>query len=300
MDDSLDALLGLSGSAGANGAGGMAGGRPTGASGGRLASIPIASVEPNELQPRRHFDEEGMAALTESVGQLGVLQPVLVRPLPEDRYQLIAGERRWRAARRAGLTLIPAIIRNIDDQRSLEEAVVENLHRADLNALEEAAAYRQLIEEFGLTQELVAERVGRSRSAVANTLRLFQLPTSVQRLVATGTLSAGHARALLGCGEQSLQIELAVRAVEEELSVRQVEQLVRTAGGPRSDSGDASGPRGNGSGRPAALLEMESLLSERLDTRVTASMGRGRGRLVVEFADLDDLDRIYRILHGGR
>jgi ParB family chromosome partitioning protein len=292
VDDSLDALLGLSS------VGNGQSGRLTGSSGGRLVSIPIASVEPNDHQPRRHFDEEGMTALADSIGQLGVLQPVLVRPLGDERYQLIAGERRWRAARRAGLTLVPAIIRDVDDQRSLEEAVVENLHRADLNALEEAAAYRQLIEEFGLTQELVAERVGRSRSAVANTLRLFQLPTGVQRLVATGVLSAGHARALLGCHSSAAQIELAGRAVAEELSVREVEHLVRSTGGGSDRDERRSGSSGRGGkSRPAALLEMEHLLSERLETRVTASIGRGRGKLVVEFADLDDLDRIYQILN---
>lgn len=290
MDESLDSLLGF---------GGGADGATRGPSTGRLLSLPVASIEPSSYQPRRHFDDEGLMALAESVRELGVLQPVLVREVEGDRYELIAGERRWRAARRAGLVVMPAIVRKVDDQRSLEEAVVENLHRADLNALEEAAAYRQLIDEFGLTQDDVARRVGRSRSAVANTLRLFQLPTQVQRLVATGVLSAGHARALLAYPEPAVQTAVAVRVVEEELSVREVEDLVRSAS-RRSGSGSGDGGAGRGSDRPAALLEMESVLSDRLETRVSASIGRGRGRLIVEFADLDDLDRIYRILNGGR
>ncbi len=223
---------------------------------------------------------------------------MLVRRNDESRYELIAGERRWRAARLAGLSEVPAVIRQVDDRTSLEQAVVENLHRADLNGVEEAAAYRQLVDEFAMTQDEVARRVGKSRSAVANTLRLLQLPAAVQRLITTGVLSAGHARALLAFPDPSIQIELAKRVVDEELSVREVEELVRAAsrGRKQPDRGSSSGTAGGP--QTASMLEIERLLAERLDTRVTVSMSRsrGRGRMIVEFADLEDLDRIYREL----
>jgi ParB family chromosome partitioning protein len=233
------------------------------------------------------------------VAEVGVLQPVLVRQLSDDEYELVAGERRWRAARRAGLRVIPAIVRDVSDRESLEQAVIENVHRADLNVLEEAAAYRQLVDDFGLTQDMVAQRVGKSRSAVANTVRLLQLPGSVQRLIVAGQLSAGHARALLAFPDPGLQAELAARVVSEDLTVRQVEELVRAAS---QRSGGAPGDRGGqvGSMKPAALLEIEELLAERLETTVKVTLSRNRGRLMVEFADLDDLDRIYRLLAERR
>lgn len=267
-----------------------------------LLELPIGAVVPNRLQPREHFDEETLSSLTASVRELGVLQPVLVRRLDGDTYELIAGERRWRAAKRAGLPTIPALVREIDDRHALEQALVENLHRQDLNALEEAAAYNQLMDDFKLTQEEVAQRVGKSRSAIANTLRLFHLPPPVQRLIAEGRLSAGHARALLGTPDRARQELLAEQIVNEGWSVRDVEAAVRNASGQTGDAPEA--PVGSGTGfaasrpgvREPAVLELEELLSARLDTRVSVTIGTKRGRITVEFADLDDLERIYRII----
>jgi ParB family transcriptional regulator, chromosome partitioning protein len=274
-----------------------------------LLEVPTGSIVANRHQPRDYFDEESLVSLTASVKELGVLQPVLVRRVAEDRFELIAGERRWRAARRAGLPTIPALLREVDDRHSLEQALVENLHRQDLNALEEAAAYSQLMEDFDLTQDEVAQRVGKSRSAVANTLRLFQLPPAVQRLVAEGRLGAGHARALLGTPDRAEQERLADQAVAESWSVREVETRVRgliEASQPTAvdddgfDEDDAVSASGTETRSPpireAAVLELEELLSARLDTRVSVTLGTKRGRVVVEFADLDDLERIYRII----
>jgi ParB family chromosome partitioning protein len=273
--------------------------------------VPVAAVRPNPRQPRAHFDEESLAGLTASIAELGVLQPVLVRPAGEGQYELIAGERRWRASKRAGLQMIPVVVRDADTDASLlEQALVENLHRADLNAMEEAAAYQQLIEDFGLTQEAVAKRVGKSRAAVSNTLRLFQLPPSIQALVAEGQLTAGHARALLGTPDRAYQQALAQRVVREALSVREVEEAVRLRSGgspapeptPALDSPEKGAQRARSS--PATtdpgLLELEQLLEDHLDTRVAISGGTaGKGRLTVEFADIVDLERIYRRMVGG-
>jgi ParB family chromosome partitioning protein len=271
-----------------------------------LQEIPTASIIANRYQPREHFDEETLASLTASVRELGVLQPILVRRADNDSYELIAGERRWRAAKRAGLPTIPALVRDVGDVHALEQALVENLHRQDLNSLEEAAAYQQLIEDFRLTQEEVAQRVGKSRSAVANSLRLFQLPPTVQRLIADGRLSAGHARALLTTPDRARQEELADRIVREGLSVREIEQLARATGAepepdaevasPEPADDDSAGGPGASTVREPAVLELEDLLSTRLHTRVKVSLGANRGRIVVEFADLDDLERIYRII----
>lgn len=267
---------------------------------GKMAEIPISAIQANEYQPRSRFEEEALVSLTDSIRELGVLQPVLVRQLGADRYELIAGERRWRAARRAGLPSVPAIVRESDDRHSLEQALVENLHREDLNALEEASAFQQLIDEFELTQEQVAQRVGKSRSAVSNTLRLFQLPGSVQRMVASGELAAGHARALLACPDRSMQEALAAQVVAEGLNVRQVEDRVRSLSEPATDdvAGPASGSDASSIGqtRPAALLELEELLGDHLATRVRASSGSGKGKLTIEYADLEDLNRIYRAM----
>jgi ParB family chromosome partitioning protein len=282
---------------------------PTEASGESNASlqeIPTAAIVPNRYQPREHFDEETLATLTASVRELGVLQPVLVRRGNDGTFELIAGERRWRAAKRAGLPMIPALVRDVPDVHALEQALVENLHRQDLNALEEAAAYQQLIEDFGLTQEEVSQRVGKSRSAVTNSLRLFQLPPTVQRMLADGRLTAGHARALLTTPDRARQEELAERVVREELSVRETEQLARldpTGDGALDENADDA-PNGETTSagstvapvREPAVLELEDLLSTRLHTRVKVSLGAARGRIVVEFADLDDLERIYRII----
>lgn len=283
---------------------------------GRL-EVPIASVTPNPRQPRTHFDEESLAGLTASIGELGVLQPVLVRRLDGDRYELIAGERRWRASKRAGLQTIPVVVRDADtDASMLEQALVENLHRADLNAMEEAAAYQQLIEDFGMTQEQVATRVGKSRATVSNTLRLFQLPPSIQALVADDQLSAGHARALLGTPDRAYQAALAQRIVRDGLSVRDTEEAVRARSAPAPDDGvDPTTPSGSspdGARSKAAarasdeqrpsepgFLELENLLSDHLDTRVSISTTAGRGRVVIDFADLTDLERIYRAMVDG-
>lgn len=259
-----------------------------------LREIPVSSVEANEYQPREMFDEEALGGLTDSVRELGVLQPILVRPSGDDTYELIAGERRWRAARRAGLSTIPAVIRDINDQTSLEHALVENLHRQDLNALEEAAAYQQLIDEFGLTQEQVATRTGKSRSAVANTLRLFQLPGAVQAMVAVGDLTAGHARALLGYPDAQFQLELAARVVAESLNVRQVEAEVRRALG-KAEEPDPK-PIGTPRAPTAAELEVQDVLGSLLDTRVKVQQGTGVGKIVISFADDEDLDRIFRAI----
>lgn len=268
--------------------------------------IDVKDVVPNRYQPREHFDEETLNALTASVAEVGVIQPIVVREKDDGGYELIAGERRWRAAKRANLPAIPALVRGADDLSSLETAVVENLHRQDLNALEEAAAYQQLIEDFSLTQDEVATRVGRSRSAVANTIRLLQLPPSVQRLVIEDQLSAGHARALLATPDRAEQERLAARIVAESLTVRQVEALLK---GDDEDEGasdtpdDATDPAtspsttaGESSLPEPAVLELEELLAARLSTRVSVKLGKGPGKLVVDFADLDDLERIYRVI----
>lgn len=270
---------------------------PTGGEGeGSLRDIPLSQITANRYQPRVTFEEESLASLTASVRELGVLQPILVRPSEDGEFELIAGERRFRAAKRAGLTTVPALVRSVEDLASLEQALVENLHRQDLNPLEEAAAYQQLMEDFGFTQEQVAKRVGRSRSAVANLLRLFQLPPEVQRLVGEGELSAGHARTLLGTDDEAYQLTLARRIVDEQLSVRAVEEAVRLRNEGPPSRPDQSGP--SPSEKPAAYLEIEELLAERLATRVKVDGTGGRGRLTVQFADVDDLDRITRILLG--
>jgi ParB family chromosome partitioning protein len=286
----------------------------TGEQGSALREVPIASIRPNTYQPRSIFDEEALGSLTASIAEVGVLQPVLVRQLDDATdghdYELIAGERRLRAAKRAGLQTIPALVRTADDVAALEQALVENLHREDLNALEEAAAYQQLIEDFSLTHEQVATRVGKSRAAISNTLRLFQLPPSIQRLVGESQLSAGHARALLGTPDRAYQEALARRAVAEGLSVREVEEAVRErmALAPTAAAEDGTVPAGAAGGaggtapspgrrlRPPGILELEELLSDHLDTRVKVDMGARKGRIVVEFSDLEDLERIYRAM----
>jgi ParB family chromosome partitioning protein len=279
-----------------------------------LADLPVTSISPNPHQPRVHFDEETLSELTASIKEMGVLQPVLVRPRDDGSYELIAGERRWRAAQRAGLTTIPAVIRTTDDAGSVEQALVENLHRQDLTALEEAAAYQQLIEDFGLTHDQVSGRVGKSRSAISNSLRLLGLPPAVQRLLADGQLSAGHARALLGTPDRSRQESLAREAVAGGWSVRMVEDAVRSeqmADGPAEpdseppDAGADPASTIDGAGltpatklRPPGLLELENLLADHLDTRVSVQMTAKRGRVSIDFADLEDLERIYRVIAG--
>lgn len=265
--------------------------------------IPVDEIAPNPRQPRTVFDEDALAELVHSIREIGLLQPVVVRRVGNG-YELIAGERRLRACREAGLPLIPAIVRQTDDDDLLRDALLENLHRADLNALEEAAAYQQLLEDFGCTQEELARRIGRSRPQVTNTLRLLRLPTDVQRRVAAGVLSAGHARALLSLDETSDMEALAGRIVAEGLSVRSVEEIILL--------GEADGrarARTTRSRRPAradqqvadAVANLVAAAADALDTRVEAtgfSSRNGRGRLVVECADVDDLRRIVALLDG--
>ena len=294
-----------------NGADGSADGQD--ADRARLIELPIDSLSPNPNQPRVHFDEETLSELAASIREIGVLQPVLARDMGGGVYQLVAGERRWRAARRAGLATIPAVVRKTDDLSSVEQALIENLHRQDLTPLEEAAAFQQLIEDFGLTHEQVSSRVGKSRSAVTNTLRLMTLPPSIQHLLADGRLSAGHARALLGSPDRAFQEHLAKRAVGEGLSVRAVEEAIRSRGtgsgqGVTDDTSDGGrdDAQHDGAGltpitrlRPPGLLELEHLLAEHLGTKVAVTMGAKRGRVTVDFADLEDLERIYRQMVEG-
>lgn len=273
----------------------------------RLEDVPIDSIRPNPHQPRVHFDEESLSDLTASIREIGVLQPILVRPR-EGGYELLAGERRWRAAKRAGLSVIPAVVKDTDELGSVERALVENLHRQDLTPLEEAAAYQQLVEDFSMTHEQVASRVGKSRAAVTNTLRLMSLPPSIQHLLADGRLAAGHARALLGTPDRAFQEQLARRAAAEGWSVRAVEEAVRQRSGGRSDdtaptaadpapTREGRMPR-EGALRPPGLLELEELLAERLSTHVSVTMGASRGKVVIEFADLEDLERLYHLMSG--
>jgi ParB family chromosome partitioning protein len=256
--------------------------------------IPVATIRANAHQPRAAFDEDSLAALTSSIREVGVLQPVLVREITGGSYELIAGERRWRAAKRAGLPTIPAIVRTVSDMGSVEQALIENLHRQDLNPLEEAGAYQQLIEDFGLTHEQLSIRVGKSRAAITNTLRLFQLPPAVQKLVGEGQLTAGHARALLGTPDRAFQESLARRAVAEQLSVRAVEDAVKA----RNELGGAEPDPATARTKlpPPGVLELEELLSSHLDTRVKVQIGAKRGRVTIDFATLEDLERIYRAM----
>ncbi len=274
----------------------------------RLVELAIDAIVPNPNQPRVHFDEESLNDLAASIRELGVLQPILVRPAGTG-YELLAGERRWRAARRAGLSVVPAVVRVTDDLGSVERALVENLHRQDLTPLEEAAAYQQLIEDFEFTHEQVAQRVGKSRSAVSNMLRLLTLPPSIQHLLADGRLSAGHAKALLGTPDRAFQEQLARRAVAEGWPVRAVEEAVRdrSSGLGGASPADADEPSSTGTTRPTpggrlrppGLLELEELLADCLSTKVSVSMGTKRGKLVIDFADLEDLERLYHIMSNG-
>ncbi len=261
-----------------------------------LRDVPTTSIEPNPNQPRVHFDEESLSDLAKSIKEIGVLQPLLVREISPGKYQLIAGERRWRAAQRAKLAEVPVVVREINELGSVEQALVENLHRQDLTALEEASAYQQLSEDFSLTHDQIAKRVGKSRTAVTNALRLLTLPASVQGYLADGRLAAGHARALLGAATAATMEELAALAVRDGWSVRATEDAVRN-GVPGVDKPKPTKPEPGL--RPAGLLELENLLAEFLDTKVSVSMAGKRGRIGIEFADLVDLERIYRHMTEG-
>jgi ParB family chromosome partitioning protein len=275
-------------------------GGPAGSSRAWMADLPIDAIEPNPRQPRDVFDDEELEGLAASIRDMGLLQPVVVRATGEDTYELIAGERRLRASKRAGLERIPAVVRHTDDSDLLKEALVENIHRVQLNPLEEAAAYQQLLDDFDFTQEELATKLGRSRPAISNALRLLQLPPGVQRRVAAGVLSAGHAKALLALADDPATMDrFATRVVAEGMSVRALEELIRlTLLEPR----DRSQPRAKG--RPGkltapGLVELQDDLSDALKTRVRISMGSRRGKLQVEFVSVDDLERIVGVIARG-
>jgi ParB family chromosome partitioning protein len=269
--------------------------------------LPLSAISPNSLQPRKTFDEESLNSLSASISSIGVLQPILVRSVGQDQYEIIAGERRFRAAKRAGLDRIPALVQGADELSSLEQAVVENLHRQDLNPLEEASAYQQLIDDFGLTHETLALRMGKSRTAITNSLRILQLPPSILTLIAQGSISAGHARALLGSPDRVFQDKLARRIVDEGLSVRTVEEEIRREresvevalnGNPTVRSSAASKKKTD---KPAAVLELEEILEDLFATRVRVELQSKdrqiqRGKIVIEFGDFEDLERIYRVM----
>ncbi len=263
----------------------------------RFAELELTDIRPNPRQPRTNFDEEALAELVGSIAELGVLQPVVVRPLaePEDgvHYELIMGERRWRASGLAGETTIPAIVRETADSDLLRDALLENLHRSDLNPLEEAAAYQQLLDDFGCTHEELAARIHRSRPQISNTLRLLKLPPIVQRRVAAGVLSAGHARALLALPDAAAMERLAQRIVAEGLSVRATEEIVALGGDPEPQVKRRIPRPGD---RNEALDDLAARLSDQLDTRVKVSLGKSKGRLTVEFASVQDLNRILEVL----
>ena len=263
---------------------------------GSLDEIDVALIDPNPHQPRTAFDDSALAELAVSVRELGVLQPLLVRAMPSGRFELIAGERRLRAAVAAGRSSVPVVIVETDERGSLERALVENLHREDLNALEEAAAYKQLIEDGGLTQEALGEKLGRTRGTISNSLRLLELPVAVQRLVIERRLTAGHGKALLGLENPVLQERLAKRVAAEELSVRKTEDIVRTyqgmSGGPRPASRLAS------QSTAPIVTEAQTRLSDRLQTRVRVEMGKRKGKIVVDFVSLEELDRLMELMIG--
>ncbi|OIV37234.1 chromosome partitioning protein ParB [Mangrovactinospora gilvigrisea] len=263
-----------------------------------FAEVPATAIHPNPRQPREVFDEDQLAELVASIKEVGLLQPIVVRRTGPERYELIMGERRWRACREAGLERIPAIVRATEDERLLLDALLENLHRAELNPLEEAAAYDQLLRDFSCTHEELADRIGRSRSQVSNTLRLLKLSARQQQRVAAGVLSAGHARALLGLDDPDEQDALAQRIVNEQLSVREVEEIIRERADGTASAVRSKRPR---AGRRLApeLDELSTRLSDRFETRVKVDLGQKKGKITVEFASLDDLERILSSMAPG-
>ena len=280
------------GGAAAPGAAGAAEATGGSVAGATFRELPIDAITPNPKQPREHFDEEALAELVTSITEVGLLQPVVVREVGDGRYELVMGERRWRASRAAGLATIPAIVRETPDDALLRDALLENLHRQQLNPLEEAAAYQQLLEEFGATHEQLAQRIGRSRSQVTNTIRLLNLPPAVQKRVAAGVLSAGHARALLGLDDPDAQERLASRIVAEGMSVRAVEEAVHLG-----ETGRAPVTRERrATQRPADAVVLQDRLSDHFDTRVRVDVGRRKGKIIIEFGSPDDLDRIVALL----
>lgn len=262
--------------------------------GASFVEIETDRISPNPRQPRQVFDEEAMAELVDSIREVGLLQPVVVRSVGDGAYELVMGERRWRAVQNAGLPTIPAILRETTEQDMLRDALLENLHRSQLNPLEEAAAYQQLLDDFSCTQEELSRRLGRSRPQISNTLRLLRLPGAVQRRVAAGLLSAGHARALLAMSSPAEQEVLSRRIVAEGLSVRAVEEIVAVGGanrptprGPRRKANNVVAPR---------LADLATRLSDRFDTRVRVDLGKRKGKIVVEYATIEDLERIVAIM----
>jgi ParB family chromosome partitioning protein len=266
---------------------------PVSVGGAVYREIDLAAVQPNPQQPRTQFDEESLAELEHSIREFGLLQPIVVREVAPGSYQLVMGERRWRAAQRAGLTRLPAIVRSTGDDAMLRDALLENIHRVQLNPLDEAAAYEQLLAEFGVTQTELADRLGRSRPVVTNTIRLLKLPVPVQRRVAAGVLSAGHARALLGVEDPGKQEELAARIVAEGMSVRATEEAVVLL---RRDSPSAAKPTRRKAMQAPGLQDLAERLSDTFDTRVKVELGQRKGRIVVEFGSVEDLERIARLM----
>jgi ParB family chromosome partitioning protein len=260
-----------------------------------LEELPVWAMAPNPRQPRQAFDEESLGELAESIQAVGLLQPVVVRQVRPGRYEIIMGERRWRACQLAELETIPAIVRETSDDDLLRDALIENLHREQLNPLEEAAAYQQLLDDFSATHEELARRIGRSRPHISNTIRLLNLPPAVQKRVAAGVLSAGHARALLAVGDPAAQEHLASRIVAEGLSVRATEEIVAMGAEPARQ---ARSPRGKAPVAPA-LKDLADRLSDVFDTRVRVELGQRKGKIVVEFGSLDDLERIVRSMSPG-
>ncbi|MFI7606860.1 ParB/RepB/Spo0J family partition protein [Micromonospora sp. NPDC049366] len=262
--------------------------------GARFAEIPVDAIVPNPKQPRHVFDEDALEELKVSIQEVGFLQPIVVRQLDDEKYELVMGERRWRAAQAVGKESIPAIVRDTRDDAMLRDALLENIHRANLNPLEEAAAYQQLLEEFGATHEELARRIGRSRPQISNTIRLLNLPAPVQRRVAAGVLSAGHARALLSLEDPEAQEQLATRINVEGLSVRATEEIVALA----LSEAPAKTPAAKRRPKPQApaLGDLADRLSDRFDTRVKVDIGRNKGKITIEFATVDDLERIVGII----
>ncbi|GHB03344.1 ParB/RepB/Spo0J family partition protein [Streptomyces termitum] len=271
---------------------------PATVAGAYFTELPIGSITPNKQQPREIFDEDALAELIASVKEVGLLQPVVVRKTGDERYELIMGERRFRACTAAGLERIPAIVRATEDERMLLDALLENLHRAQLNAIEEAHAYEQLLKDFGCTQDQLADRVGRSRPQISNTLRLLRLSGPVQMKVASGVLSAGHARALLGVDDTEAQDHLAQRIVKEGLSVRSVEEIVRVMASEQPTVVKPKTPRAGARVSPV-FSHLAHRLSDRFETRVKVDLGKQKGKIVVEFASVEDLDRILTTLAPG-
>jgi len=269
-------------------------------SAGGFLEVPVNAIAPNPKQPRTHFDDEALAGLAASIREVGILQPLVARRTPDGRYEVIAGERRLRAAKAAGLPVVPVVLRDSGDEELLRDALIENIHREDLNPIEQAEAFKALLGELGLKQEELADRVGVSRSHIANTIRLLALPLDVQQLLTDDKITAGHARALLSLGDKEAMSTLALRVSAQDLSVRQTEEAVRRFVEAPAD-GKAAAEKASPEPAPtdAALAEVQEILSEQLATRVSIQIGAKRGRVVIEFGSTDDLERIVSEIVGS-